>query len=120
MPSVHENHPPKAGAGRRTRPDAAKASLPELAAHLGTDLANGLSPKKAQDRFESREDHSLFEAPPPGLWPCVKSALTEPVMWLFLAVCVVAMFFNRVEIGLFSAVLMLLHGGFCTDRKSVV
>ncbi len=117
MPSVQENQARKAEPRGRARPDAARASLRELAAHLGTDLKNGLSPKKAQKRLESREDRSLFEAPTPKLWPCVKSALAEPVMWLILVVCVVAMFFNRVEIGLFSAALLLLHGGLCVYLK---
>lgn len=117
MPPVQENQAHKAKSRGRVRPDAARSSLTELTAHLDTDLKNGLSPKKAQERLESREDHSLFEPPTPKLWPCVKSALAEPVMWLILAVCVVAMFFNRVEIGLFSAVLLLLHGGLCVYLK---
>ena len=117
MPSVQENQTPKADTRGSSRPHAAQATLAELATHLDTDLKKGLSPQKARARLVNREDHSLFEAPTPKLWPCVKSALTEPVMWLFLVVCVVAMFFNRMEIGLFSAALMLLHGGVCVYLK---
>lgn len=98
---------------KKIRPHAATSSLKELEAHFGTDLHGGLSPKMAEERLKGREEESLFEASAPKLWPCIKSVIREPVMWLLLAVCVVAMFFNRVGIGFFSLLLLAVHGGVC-------
>ncbi len=119
MPPIQDQATPRKESvkSKKIRPDAAKSSLKELETHFGTDLHGGLSPKKAEERLKGREDESLFEAPAPKLWPCIKTVIREPVMWLLLAVCVVAMFFNRVGIGFFSLLLLVVHGGVCVYLK---
>ncbi len=86
---------------------AFEATAQELELQLKTDLKNGLHPKEASARAEGLESenvsrHSL-------LLQTLKAVSSEPVMWLYLAVCVVAIFFDRPEIGLFSALLFILH-----------
>ncbi len=87
--------------------DVSGASLQDLEAQLKTDFQNGLHPKEAA----TREDLTARDAvsSQPRVRRCMKSALSEPVMWLYLALCIVAMFFDRLAVGLFSAFMMLLH-----------
>ncbi len=117
MPPIQENQAPKTEARGRVRPDACRSTLKELEAHFGTDLKDGLSPKMAEKRLGDREDESLFAVSAPKVGPCVKTVLAEPVMWLLLAVCVVALFFNRVEIGLFSILLLVANAVTCIILK---
>lgn len=102
---------------KKRRPDACRSPLKELEAHFRTNLKNGLSPKDAEERLNSREDESLFQAPPPRLWDCIKPVISEPVMWLLLTVCAVALFFDRQALGVLSALLMLLHGVACVYMR---
>jgi len=96
--------------GSTSRSDPARDTLDVLETQLGTNLQSGLSPQEAEKRLSDREEVSLFAPPNPKFRDCFKTVLAEPVMWLFLAVCVVAMFFERPALGMFSALLMLLHG----------
>ncbi len=97
----------------KKRPNAATDPVETLAAYFQTDLKNGLSPKVAKDRLTRREDDGLFGLPNGGFWQSIKPLLTEPVMWLLLTICVVALFFHRTEIGLLSAILLIAHSGVC-------
>ena len=115
MPPVNDNSIPNDQASKETpeRLNGATSSIEALEAHFKTDIHRGLAPKVAEKRLHSRNDESLFEAERPLLWPCIKAVISEPVMWLLLVICVVAMLFEHVGMGFFSAALMLLHAAFC-------
>lgn len=84
---------------------------------LGSDAGTGLSPKEAERRLGRQNAHSLFAERRPAFLLCLKATLLEPVLWLMLVVCVVSLFFDRVALGLSSAVLALLHAGICAFVK---
>lgn len=115
MPPIKDRPSHTDGSAPKAKPrlDPATDSLEKLAGHFKTDLLSGLSPKTAEERLNKRTDESIFETPFPGLGTCIKPVLSEPVMWLLLAVCVVALFFNRTAIGLFSILLLAAHGCVC-------
>ncbi len=115
MPPIKDQAPRADSSAPKAKPrlDAATDPLEKLADHFKTDLSSGLSPKTAEERLNRRTDESIFEAPFPGPWTCIKPVLSEPVMWLLLAVCLVALFFNRTAIGLFCALLLAAHGCVC-------
>ena len=81
--------------------------LKELEAQLKTDFKVGLHPKEATARENATSRDPVASHLRMGR--CIKAAVSEPVMWLYLALCIVAVFFDRRAIGLFSALLMLWH-----------
>ncbi len=102
---------------KRSTLNAAESSLSQLEAYFRTNLKNGLAPKDAAKRLAERDDDSLFQNQHPGISACIKPVLREPVMWLFLAVSLVALFFNRVGIGLLCLIMMVGYSVLCVILK---
>lgn len=104
---------------RRARRRINPAAIPPgaLLHHLKTDPETGLSPREAEKRLHplsSARHRPLFltgTLTPSG---CIKRLCREPVLWLFLAVCLSALFFGRVAMGLACLGLTLAYGAVCT------
>lgn len=114
MPRPQENSRQTQERPVRRRIDPAKADIQDLTAYLATDTEAGLSPKESERRRLRRVHKSLFAAEKPKKSDCIVPILKEPVMWLMLAVAVVACIFDRADVGVPAILLMLLHGGVCT------
>ena len=97
--------------GGRVHP--ARSSPEALAEHLGVDLDSGLSPKEVTRRLEAEQPRPLFVKDGRRMRDCLKMAFREPVLWILLAVSVVALFFDRVALGVSCLLLVLLNGGIC-------
>ncbi len=97
--------------GRRI--DPATAHVEDLAAYLDTDLHEGLSPKEAEKRLLCHGQGGLFAMEKIRLSACIIPILKEPVMWLLMAVSVVACVFGREDVGIPAILLTLLHGVVC-------
>lgn len=102
----------QARSGRR-RIDPSQAHIEDLAAYLATDIRGGLSPKEAEKRLLRRTAGTLFTVEKVKPSAYILPILKEPVMWLLLAVALVACVFNRGDVGIPTILLMLLHGGVC-------
>ena len=89
------------------------APADDLLAHLATDPVAGLSPKEAERRLENSEAQPLFRQKPRGYATCVRRTVREPALWLMLAVAFIALFFDRVALGLFCLALTLGHTALC-------
>ena len=87
--------------------DVSSVPLQELEAQLKTDFKVGLHPKEATARGSTTPRDAT--ACQPRVGHCIKAAVSEPVMLLYLVLCIVAVFFDRRAMGIFSALLMLLH-----------
>ena len=111
---------------RTVRLNPAIAGIEELTGALGTDPEAGLSPKEAAKRLRRASlqgKKPLFATV--GMTPsaCIKKLCREPILWLFLAVCISALFFDRVALGLACAGLVLAHGAvcvFCLYRAALI
>ncbi len=99
--------PPPAEPTRR-RPDPATAPLDELLAHLATDPTVGLTPKEAARRCAHSTATPLYATTARRPSACFGRVLREPVLWMLVAVSLIALFFDRVALGL---VCLLLAGG---------
>ncbi len=98
--------------GRR-KIDPSKTHVDDLAAYLSTDIQGGLSPKEAEKRLLRRTAGTLFTVEKAKPSTYILPILKEPVMWLLLAVALVACVFSRGDVGIPVILLMLLHGGVC-------
>ncbi len=90
------------------RPDPAACTREELLHKLDVDPAVGLSHKEAERRRLRSTAKPLFASPAPRFSRSLKRAFREPLLWLLLAVAVIALFFDRVGLGL---VCVLAAGG---------
>ncbi len=104
MPSQSPNR--ENASPRKINP--ASCSQEELLAYLGTDPAMGLSPKEAERRRLRDPVEPLFSRTIPRFSSCLGRAFREPVLWMLLAVALIALFFDHVILGLFC---LLLGGG---------
>ncbi len=103
--------PQQTHAGGRVHP--ARSSIEEMSAHLGTDVDRGLTPGEAAKRLEKGKCRPLFRRDSLPLSACLKQSFREPVLWILLAVSVVALFFDRVAVGLSCILLALVNGVIC-------
>ncbi len=94
----------------RRKVNPATSPIEELLAHLATDPASGLSPKEAERRLgaASTAETPLYTTTQGSFSHYLGRALREPALWLLLAVSIIALFFDRVPLGL---VCLLLGGG---------
>ncbi len=92
----------------RRKINPATCTREELCRHLGTDPAVGLSPKEAERRHMHSMATPLFGTVAPRFSMCLKRSFRDPVLWILLAVSLIALFFDRVPLGL---VCLLLVGG---------
>lgn len=98
MPTPNPTHEQTQKDRRRINP--ATAPLDELCAHLATDPAAGLSPGEAERRLDRSTAKPLYATTARRFGECLKRACKEPALWLLLAVSVIALFFDRVGLGL--------------------
>lgn len=98
---------------RRKRINPATCPVGELTARLGTDPQNGLTPKEASRRLTRDGRGGLFHTDRLTVKDCIARLAREPVLWLFLAVCIIALFFDRWMIGLACALLTVGHAAVC-------
>ncbi|MCQ2428837.1 MAG: hypothetical protein MJ192_00760 [Clostridia bacterium] len=96
---------------RPGRINPALTSVESLASALGTDIEKGLAPKEAAKRL-ARSEGLLFSSGTMSLRTCIGRMCREPVLWLFLAFSIVAVFFGRTAIGLVCTGLTLLYAAF--------
>lgn len=99
--------------GATGRSHVAHATIDDLAHRLGTDPDRGLSPKEAARRLAESDTPPLFGKEGKNFSACLKLAFREPVLWILLAVAVVALFFDRVAVGLVCILLTLVNGLIC-------
>ena len=93
--------------------DPASMDVDAVLAHLGTHPTTGLSPKEAARRREDSEARPLFRGAHPRYGQCLKKTVREPALWLLLIVSVIALFFERVGLGLFCLVLTIGYTALC-------
>ncbi len=109
---------PDPKSSRRINP--ATADREALLAHLGTDPDAGLSPGEAERRRLSRRAAPLYGTAIPRVSDHIKRLLRDPVLWLLLAVSVIALFFDRIPLGLLCLLLTAGHTTLCIclDRRA--
>ncbi len=88
--------------------DPARISREELLRHLAVDPAVGLSAREAELRRDRMQEKPLFATTDKPFLQCLLSVLREPVLWILLSVSLIALFFDRVSLGL---VCFILAGG---------
>lgn len=101
----------------RRRVNPAAVSAEELLRILGTDAQKGLSPREAEKRLYSQSAKRcspLFRTNAMTPSGCVKRLCREPVLWLYAAVCLSALFFGRTAIGIACLGMTLAYGAVCT------
>lgn len=102
---------------KRHRIDPASMPLGSLLDHLGVDPHEGLSPREAEKRLHAaqisaggRRQEPLFCTDTLSVPACLKQLCREPVLWLFVAVCLVAIFFDHIAIGLVCLGMTVAYG----------
>ena len=95
------------------RPDPSTASREELLAYLAVDPQTGLSGREADRRRDRSVARPLFGTTARSYQSCVLATLREPILWIMLAVSVIALFFNREAMGLVCLVLTVAHTLLC-------
>lgn len=93
----------------RRRPDPASVSPEEACSAYSVNPATGLSPKEVERRRARSTARPLFAAPPRRFFDHVGQMFREPVLWVLLTVCAIALFFDRIALGIACAVLILGH-----------
>ena len=114
--STEESHSRGAGkvhlrAARRIkrRPDPAAVSPEEVCSAYSVNPAMGLLPKEVERRRARSAARPLFATAPRRFFDHVGQVFREPVLWVLLTVCAIALFFDRVALGIVCAVLILGH-----------
>ncbi len=100
-------------ASSRHKINPATCSREELLRHLSTDPATGLSAKEAEKRLQRRRASPLHGTTAQGFSAYLKRAFREPVLWILAAVSVIALFFDRVPLGLVCLLLTVGYTVFC-------
>ena len=88
-----------------------RMSPEELASHLETNAACGLSRKAARLRFRKNGKNTLFDRKKGTLAHLWKPLVTDPTLWLMLAVAIFAIFLDAPAGGICALGLLLLAGG---------
>lgn len=103
--------------------DPAGRPLEALLESLGTDPEIGLSPREAERRRVAEQGaltgagkrpQRLYRTDTLGVRDCIKQLCREPILWIFLAVCISALIFSRVAIGVACLCMTLAYGTICT------
>lgn len=89
--------------------------LGTLLRNLRVDPDAGLSPREAEKRLHRQNAGAKTSAPLFGtdtrsVRGCIKQLCGEPVLWLFLALCVSALLFDRIAMGLACLSMTLVYG----------
>ena len=105
MSNPSTEHAPNMG----RRPDPATATREELLAYFAVDPTKGLGGREADRRRDRSVARPLFGTTARSYRNCVLSALREPILWIMLAISVIALFFNREAIGLVCLTLTVAH-----------
>lgn len=85
----------------------------EMIAHLATDPADGLSPKEAERRRTLAHTAPLYRTTVRRFADYAKRVAREPAMWMLLFLSVIALFFDRVVLGLVCFGLSGGHAALC-------
>ncbi len=88
-----------------------RMSPEELMSHLETNAACGLSRKAARSRFRKSGKNTIFEKKKGTLSHLWKPLVTDPTLWLMLAVAIFAIFLDTPAGGVCAFGLLLLGGG---------
>ncbi len=91
------------------RPDPATSSREELLRHLAVDPQIGLSGREADRRRDMSQAKPLFSSVARTFPQCLLAVFREPILWILLAVSLIALFFDRVSLGLVSLALTCGH-----------
>ncbi len=102
-----------ASATKKRKINPATCTCDELLTHLSTDPGTGLSVKEAERRRDRSLTPSLFErntrTNQDRLWAVVR----DVSLWLLMVVSVLALFFDRIALGVVCLVLTVGHGVIC-------
>ncbi len=90
-----------------------RAGREELLGHLDVDPSTGLSHREAERRRDRLQEKPLFSTTEKTFPQCLLAVLREPVLWILLAVSVIALFFDRVALGLVCFLLTAGHVVLC-------
>ena len=93
----------------KRRPDPAAVSPEEACRAYSVNPTTGLSPKEVERRRARSTVRPLFAAVPHRFFDHVGQLFREPVLWVLLTVCAIALFFDRIALGIVCAVLILGH-----------
>lgn len=100
---------------KRMRVHPAAMPLGTLLRNLRVDPDAGLSPREAEKRLHrqnggGKTSAPLFATDTRSVRGCIKQLCGEPVLWLFLALCVSALLFDRIAMGLACLGMTLAYG----------
>ena len=105
MSNPSTEHAPNTG----RRPDPATATREELLTYFAVDPAKGLGGREADRRRDRSVARPLFGTTARSYRNCVLSALREPILWIMLAISIIALFFGREAIGIVCLTLTVAH-----------
>ncbi len=94
-------------------PDPATASAEELLRYLAVDPDTGLGGREADRRRDRAGTQPLFSTTARSFSKCLLAVLREPVLWIMLAITLIALFFNRVGLGLTCFAFTAGHAFLC-------
>ena len=82
---------------------------PDLAAALGADLENGLTPPEARNRLATYGPNQITGEKPPSVWAVALAQLRDPMNLMLVAVTVVSFLIDQVSTGVIVALLIVLN-----------
>ncbi len=97
----------------RRRPDPVRSPAEELLHFFAVDPEVGLGAREADRRRDRSEANPLYAATGKGFFACLRTVIREPVLWILLVVSVIALFFNRVALGIVCLLLTVGHTLLC-------
>ncbi len=96
-----------------SRPDPSRASREELLRYFAVDPEIGLTGREADRRRDRTTAKPLFGTTAKPFPQCLLAVLREPVLWILVAVSLIALFFHRVALGMVCFVLTCAHVFLC-------
>ncbi len=98
---------------KRRRPDPATAPREELLRYFSVDPKVGLGGREADRRRDRSRALPLFSTTARTFPQCLLAVIREPVLWIMLAISLIALFFDRAFLGTVCLILMAAHVALC-------
>ncbi len=93
--------------------DPVTASEEVLLSHFATDPERGLRGREADRRRDRSGALPLFATTARTFPRCLRATLREPILWIMLALSVIALCFDRMEMGFVCLALTVAHTLLC-------
>lgn len=93
-----------------TRDELCKMTAEELESFYRTDAAHGLSPRDAAERIKKRTEGRLFSVIKLPTSSCIAHTFSQPILWILLALALVAVLFEHPFVGAMIALIAVGEG----------